>query len=71
MFSILFPHSASPNYEYHWQVYQNGVIIDRPVTNSDRLHFDKYNKEGSYQVAVTVRNVTIGFSYPNASIQLN
>lgn len=60
---------AQHSYEYSWQVYRNGNLIDSPVTSSAILRFD-INSDDSYRVDVTIRNTATGFRYPKVTLNI-
>jgi hypothetical protein len=61
---------ASHIYEYQWTIYQNGKQIGSFVTAADRLDFDLPNADDHYLVTVKITNVTEGYSYPLASLEI-
>jgi len=59
---------AEHDYEYDWRVYQNGTYFKSMTTSAPELLLDTTASGNNYTVEVIIRNTTIDFNWPSASI---
>ena len=63
------PELVAHDYEYHWRLFRNGVLVHDGLTDSDRFYIEPLKAYGAYAAWVTVKNVSTGYEYKVAQAE--
>jgi len=61
---------APYDYEYSWDFYRNGSLINSIITNTNQLNLDIVIVDDIDQITVIIKNINTNFEYPKAEIKL-